>query len=52
VREVEPDNLPQELFDRAAEYEAMLNQGSGLSGENEDNFIVGRIQDLQGAAAV
>jgi SAM-dependent methyltransferase len=39
--------MPEQLFDRAAEYEAMLNQGIGLSGENQEFFIVGRIQDLR-----
>jgi SAM-dependent methyltransferase len=38
--------MPEQLFDRAAEYEAMLNQGIGLSGENQEFFISGRIQDL------
>lgn len=36
-----------QLFDRAAEYEAILNQGIGLSGESQDFFIAGRIRDLQ-----
>jgi SAM-dependent methyltransferase len=39
--------VPEQLFDRAAEYEAMLNQGVGLSGENQEFFIVRRIQDLR-----
>jgi SAM-dependent methyltransferase len=39
--------MPELLFDRAAEYEAMLNQGIGLSGENQEFFIDGRIQDLR-----
>ena len=39
--------MPEQLFDRAAEYEAMLNQGIGLSGENQEFFIAGRIQDLR-----
>jgi SAM-dependent methyltransferase len=39
--------MPEQLFDRAAEYEAMLNQGIGLSGESQDFFIVGRVQDMR-----
>jgi SAM-dependent methyltransferase len=39
--------VPEQLFDRAAEYEAMLNQGIGLSGENQEFFISGRIQDMR-----
>jgi SAM-dependent methyltransferase len=39
--------MPERLFDRAAEYEAMLNQGIGLSGENQEFFIAGRIQDMR-----
>jgi trans-aconitate methyltransferase len=39
--------MPEQLFDRAAEYEAMLNQGIGLSGENQEFFITGRIYDMQ-----
>jgi hypothetical protein len=30
--------MPEQLFDRAAQYEAMLNQGIGLSGENQGSF--------------
>ncbi len=43
--------MPEELFDRAAEYEAMLNQGIGLSGENQEFFISGRIQDMRSQVA-
>lgn len=39
--------MPEQLFDRAAEYEAMLSQGIGLSGENQEFFISGRIQDMR-----
>lgn len=39
--------MPEQLFDRAAEYEAMLNQGIGLSGESQEFFISGRIQDMR-----
>lgn len=39
--------MPEQLFDRTAEYEAMLNQGIGLSGESQEFFISGRIQDLR-----
>ncbi len=39
--------MPEQLFDRAAEYEAMLNQGISLSGENQEFFISGRIQDMR-----
>jgi len=39
--------MPEQLFDRAAEYEAMLNQGIGLSGESQEFFIDGRIQDMR-----
>ncbi len=39
--------MPEQLFDRAAEYEAMLNQGIGLSGESQAYFIAGRIQDMR-----
>jgi SAM-dependent methyltransferase len=39
--------MPEQLFDRAAEYEAMLNQGIGLSGESQEYFIAGRIQDMR-----
>ena len=39
--------MPEQLFDRAAEYEAMLNQGISLSGENQEFFIAGRIQDMR-----
>src|SRR5215468_10521047 len=38
--------MPEELFDRAEEYEAMLNQGIGLSGESQEFFLTGRVQDL------
>ena len=38
--------MAEELFDRAEEYEAMLNQGIGLSGETQDFFIEGRVKDL------
>jgi SAM-dependent methyltransferase len=36
----------EELFDRAEEYEAMLQRGIGLSGEDQRFFVAGRIQDL------
>jgi len=39
--------VPEQLFDRAAEYEAMLSQGICLSGENQEFFIHGRIRDLR-----
>jgi trans-aconitate methyltransferase len=39
--------VPEQLFDRAAEYEAMLNQGISLSGENQEFFILGRVQDMR-----
>jgi SAM-dependent methyltransferase len=39
--------MPEQLFDRAAEYEAMLNQGISLSGENQEFFIAGRVQDMR-----
>jgi len=39
--------MPEQLFDRAAEYEAMLNRGIGLSGENQEFFIAGRIEDMR-----
>jgi SAM-dependent methyltransferase len=39
--------MPEQLFDRAAEYEAMLNQGIGLSGENQEFFMLGRVRDMQ-----
>ncbi len=39
--------MAEELFDRAAEYESMLNQGIGLSGESQDFFIEGRVKDLK-----
>jgi len=39
--------MPEQLFDRAAEYEAMLNLGIGLSGESQEFFITGRIQDMR-----
>jgi len=35
------------LFDRAAEYDAMLQKGIGLSGENKEYFTRGRIEDLR-----
>jgi SAM-dependent methyltransferase len=38
--------MAEELFDRAEEYESMLNQGIGLSGETQDFFIAGRVKDL------
>jgi SAM-dependent methyltransferase len=38
--------MAEELFDRTEEYEAMLNRGIGLSGESQDFFIEGRVQDL------
>jgi SAM-dependent methyltransferase len=44
---VEVKAMPEQLFDRAAEYEAMLNQGIGLSGENQEFFIAARIQDMR-----
>jgi len=39
--------MPEQLFDRVAEYEAMLNQGISLSGESQEYFIAGRVQDMQ-----
>jgi SAM-dependent methyltransferase len=39
--------MTEQLFDRAAEYEAMLNQGIGLSGEGQEYFIAGRIRDMR-----
>jgi SAM-dependent methyltransferase len=36
------------LFDRADEYDAMLQQGLKLSGEDKHFFIHGRLADLQG----
>ncbi len=39
--------VPEQLFDRAEEYEAMLNAGIGLSGESQDFFIAGRTEDLR-----
>jgi hypothetical protein len=38
--------VSEQLFDRAAEYEAMLNQGISLSGESRDFFISGRVTCL------
>jgi SAM-dependent methyltransferase len=43
--------MPEQLFDRAAEYEAMLNQGISLSGESQEFFIFGRIQDMRSQVA-
>jgi SAM-dependent methyltransferase len=39
--------MSEALFDLEEEYEAMLNQGIRLSGENKDFFIAGRIEDLR-----
>lgn len=39
--------MPEQLFDRAAEYEAMLNQGISLSGEGQEFFIAGRVEDMR-----
>lgn len=39
--------MREQLFDRAAEYEAMLNAGIGLSGESQQFFIEGRVRDLR-----
>ena len=39
--------MQEQLFDRATEYEAMLNQGISLSGENQEFFILGRIRDMR-----
>ncbi len=36
-----------ELFNRAAEYDAMLHRGLSLSGEGKDYFQRGRLQDLR-----
>lgn len=36
-----------DLFNRAAEYDAMLRRGIGLSGENKQYFVRGRIDDLR-----
>lgn len=36
----------EELFDRAAEYDAMLQRGLDLSGEDKHYFIRGRLADL------
>jgi SAM-dependent methyltransferase len=38
----------EELFDRADEYEAMLQRGIGLSGEDQQFFVAGRVRDLEG----
>lgn len=35
------------LFDLSAEYDAMLNQGLAISGENKLYFIEGRLRDIQ-----
>jgi hypothetical protein len=34
--------MPEQLFDRAAEYEAMLNHGTASSRENQEFFISGK----------
>jgi hypothetical protein len=38
--------MPEQLFDRAAEYEATLNQGIGLSGEGQEHFTITRCIDF------
>jgi len=38
----------EELFNRAAEYETMLQRGIGLSGEDQQFFVAGRVRDLEG----
>jgi len=46
----EPDaasEVSDDLFDRSAEYDAMLDRGLRLSGENRHYFAHGRIDDLQ-----
>ena len=47
VLKLETATMPEQLFDRAAEYEVMLNQGISLSGESQEFFISGRIQDIR-----
>jgi SAM-dependent methyltransferase len=37
----------EELFDRSAEYDAMLERGLSLSGESRAYFMVGRVRDLR-----
>jgi SAM-dependent methyltransferase len=37
----------EELFDRSDEYEALLNQGIRLSGEDQSFFARGRVRDLR-----
>jgi len=39
--------MSEVLFDLEHEYDAMLNQGIRLSGEDRDFFVAGRIQDLK-----
>jgi SAM-dependent methyltransferase len=38
--------IPEKLFDLSSEYDAMLNQGIRLSGEDKFFFIRGRVEDL------
>ena len=38
--------VPEKLFDLSSEYDAMLNQGIRLSGEDKFFFIRGRVDDL------
>jgi SAM-dependent methyltransferase len=37
----------EELFDRSAEYDAMLDRGLSLSGESRAYFMAGRVRDLR-----
>lgn len=39
--------MPTSLFDKSAEYDALLNQGLRLTGENKYYFARGRIRDLR-----
>lgn len=39
--------MPDSLFDKSGEYDAMLEQGVKLSGERKDFFMCGRVLDLK-----
>ena len=39
--------MSEPLFDLAAEYDAMLNQGLSLTGEGKRFFLDGRVRDIQ-----
>ena len=47
ITTMEVESAGHRLFDRSQEYDAELNQGLGLYGEDKQFFLAGRVSDLQ-----